>query len=367
MKILHLVSSGGLFGAEKVILNLAAQNNGIPTWVGALKNEHNPHLEVIEEAQKLGLKTVVFDSKGKADLKTVRNIRSFLAKESIDILHTHNYKSDILGFLATRFNKTKWVGTNHVWHSTDEKLRFYEKLDAFVLKSAKLIFTVSQEIKDDLIKKGFPAKKLHVISNGIPIQQFDQSSQRQNLRNSWKVSDSDILLGIIGRLAPEKGHEVLFKALQQLISRYPSVKCLVVGDGPLREDLENLTKKMSLSSHVIFTGIRKDIADIYHACDIMINASFIEGMPMTILEAMASHLPIIATKVGGVPQVIDDHKNGILLEAGQPDQLANAIEELVSNPGLRKLLAQKAYQDVCNQFSDKRMAKDYQRYYEILV
>src|SRR5262249_51050700 len=116
-----------------------------------------------------------------------------------------------------------------------------------------------------------------------------------------------------------------------------------------------------------FAGIRKDIASIYNASDIMINASFIEGLPMTILEAMASKLPVIATKVGGVPQVIKDQRNGLLLEPGQPDVLAEAILDLASDRSKRQRLAQQAYKDVCEHFSDQRMAMDYKKYYEELA
>ena len=367
MKVLHLVSSGGLFVAERVILNLAAQNNGVISWVGALNNQHNPHLELIQEAQSLGLKTVIFDSKGQVDFKTVSYIKKFLKENSIDILHTHNYKSDIMGFLSTRFTQVKWVATNHVWHSTDRKLRFYEATDAFVLKFAAMIFTVSQEIKEDLLRKGFKDNNIHVIHNGIAINQFKQKSTRKQLRDSWHVSDSELLLVIVSRLAPEKGHEILFTALSQIISQHPYIKCLAVGDGSLRKNLETSVKNLNLSNHVIFTGIRKDMPDVYSACDIIINSSSIEGLPMTILEAMASNLPVIATRVGGIPQVIKNEKNGILLEHGNADTLARAIISLAKDASKRQLLAQQAYRDVCENFSDLRMAENYKNFYRQLL
>lgn len=366
MKILHLVSSSGLFGAERVILNLASQNNGIVFWVGALNNQHNPHLEIIKEAQNLDLKTVIFDSRTQVDFKTVFSIKSFLKEKNIDILHTHNYKSDIMGFLATSFTQVKWVATNHVWHSTDKKLRFYEGLDAFVLKFAALIFTVSQDIKDDLLNRGFKNHNIHVIHNGIAINQFGDNSARKHLRSNWNIFENDVLLTIVGRLAPEKGHEILFKALSNL-TQYPFIKCLVVGEGLLKNDLESSIKRLNLSNQVIFAGIRTDMPAVYSACDILINSSFIEGLPMTILEAMASHLPMIVTKVGAVPQVIRNQVNGVVLEAGNEQILFEAIIELANDPAKRKRLAQEAYKDVCERFSDQRMAEDYKKYYQLLL
>ena len=367
IKILHLVSSGGLFGAERVILNIASQHRDADFWVGALNNQHNPHLEIIQEAQKLGLKTAVFDSRNQADFKTVSSIKKFLKENSIDIVHTHNYKSDIMGFLATRFTGVKWAATNHVWHSTDKKLRLYEAMDAFVLKFASAVFTVSQEIKDDLLKKGFKEDHLHVVHNGIAVDQFGGTAARKQLRDGWHVSGQDVLLIIAGRLAPEKGHDILFKSLKKATTVCPSVKCLVAGDGPLRAQLEELAREPGLSGRIIFTGIRKDMPDVYCACDMMINASSIEGLPMTILEAMASKLPVIATKVGAVPQVIKNGQNGILLEYGNVDALSQSIVDLANAPEIRQALARQAYTDVSEHFSDRRMAEEYMNFYQKLL
>ena len=367
MKVLHLISSGGMFGAERVILNLASQNNGVICWIGALRNQHNPHLEILEEAKRMGLKTFLFDSQGRVDFKTIFHTRRFLKENNIDILHSHNYKSDIIGFLATRFSKTQWVVTNHVWHGTDAKMRFYEGIDNTVLKFAKIVCAVSQEIKDDLIHKGFKKNNLYVVHNGISISQFNKNSKGQELRKSWNLSDNDTLINMTGRLAPEKGHEILFKALKEVTGQYPHVKCLVVGDGPLKKELEVIVNRLELTNHIIFTGIRKDTAAIYSACDIMVNSSLIEGLPMTILEAMASRLALIATRVGAVPQVIKNEKNGILLEPGNEKALAQAIIDLMNNPVKRHHLAEEAYKDVCEHFSDQRMANDYKKIYEDLL
>jgi glycosyltransferase involved in cell wall biosynthesis len=367
MKVLHLVSSGGLFGAEKVILNLAACRGGPDGWVGAIHNLRNPHMEIIHEARRLGLKSAVFESRSQADFKTVSSLKKFLKENKIDILHTHNYKSDILGFTATRMLRIKWVATNHVWHGTDEKLRIYEAMDSLVLKFADMIFTVSGEIKDELLQKGIAEGKVHVVHNGIDVDDFSNASERRTLRGRWRVSGQDVLAAIIGRLAPEKGHEVLFQAVKEAVGKYPGLKCLVVGDGPLKSKLEGQAAELGLTGHIIFTGIRKDMPDVYAACDILVNSSFIEGLPMTILEAMASKLSVIATSVGAVPQVIRDGQNGILLKPGDPAALCRAITDLARNADKRQELAARAYKDVCLNFSVQRMAEEYNRFYQGLL
>ncbi len=180
-RVLHLVSSGGLYGAEQVILNLARGGNTI-SYVGALHNHHSPNVEVIDEAKRTGLRTALFDSRGRIDLRTIFQIRRFLRDNSIDILHTHGYKSDIVGFCAALFGTTKWVATNHVWHPMTGKLRLYETVDAFVLRFAKRVVAVSREIREDLISTNVSPANICVIDNGIDLDRFTQSRPTATLK-----------------------------------------------------------------------------------------------------------------------------------------------------------------------------------------
>ncbi len=367
IRVLHLISSGGLFGAERVVLNLAAHNNGVQAIVGAINNKHNPHLEIIEEAKHLGLGTIVFDSGGRFDLKTIARVRQFMVDNRIDVLHTHNYKSDMIGFCAMQGTKIKWVTTIHGWIKTDQKLKFYENVDAFVLRFAKKIIGVSSEIVLDLKRKHFKENRLEVIDNGIPIGQFNNTRNEQ-LRLGLGLRPEDCAVVIVGRLAREKGHEIFLKAANLVIKRIQNVKFVIVGNGPLRKELEEQVANLGLSKYVIFTGVRQDMPAVYACCDIMVNASYKEGLPMTILEAMASRLPVIATRVGAVGDVIKDAENGALLKAGDVDGLALAIVGLVQDKEKRQALAEAAYRDVCSRFSDVRMAQKYKQVYvDILV
>ncbi len=365
IRILHLVSSGGLFGAERVILNLAARTKDAVCYVGALHNVHNSHLEVIDEAKNLGLPTAVFESHGQLDFGTVFKIKRFLRDADIDIIHTHNYKSDILGFWASRFAGKKWVGTNHLWHSTDGKLKFYETLDAFFLKFADKVTAVSQEIKDDLLRKGFKNEKVAVIDNGIHIEKFQNDRNAGQLKRAlFHLNEDSFVVAIVGRLAQEKGHDIFLKAAKTIVEKYPHVKFLIIGDGPLRGPLETMAVQLGLSRNVIFAGIRNDMPRVYAMCDLMVNASSIEGLPMAILEAMAARVPMIATRVGAIPKVIHDQKNGISLEPGDAGALARAMAELIEDAQKRERFAEAAYKDVCERFSDGRMAQRYREIYE---
>jgi glycosyltransferase involved in cell wall biosynthesis len=366
VRVLHLVSSGGLYGAEQVILNLA-QSERLITFVGALYNVHSPNLDVIEEAEKRDLNTVVFHSQGRIDVTTVFRIIRFLREHQIDILHTHGYKSDIVGFLAALFGRAKWVATNHVWHPLSTKLRLYESVDAFALRFAARVIAVSREIREDLISTNIRSACIRVIQNGIDVDHFTQFRSPKALKATLGIHDDDLVVTIVGRLSPEKGHRTFLEAAKEITSNRNHVKFLIVGDGPMREELRAEVARLNLEDHVIFTGFRRDMPVMYALSDMMVNASTIEGLPMTILEAMASNVPVIATPAGGTPDVIKDNVTGLLFEAQDVAALKTRIESLIDDPGRRRRLAAAAYEFVAMNHSLERMCDAYgQVYREIL-
>lgn len=363
LRLLHLVSSGGLYGAERVILNLAGYNGHL-SFVGALNNHHNPHLEIIKEAKKMGLETAIFESQGRFDMGTVFRVKNFLKMNNIDIIHTHNYKSDIVGSLAARLAGKRWVATNHNWLNTSRRLRLYEHLDAFVLKFADKVVAVSDDIKAGMVKRGFRPGQVNVIHNGIDTDLFADRVLKKDLRRELGINNDDIVVSIVGRLAKEKGIEIFLDAAKIVLNSKKDVRFLIVGDGPLNGDLKSRAQELDLGDRVIFTGNREDMPQIYSITDILVNSSYIEGLPMTILEAMAAKVPIIATKVGAVPKVILNEHNGILLEPGNAESLAKEICDLIERPDKRKSLAEAAYRDVREKWGVGVMAANYREVYK---
>jgi glycosyltransferase involved in cell wall biosynthesis len=365
-RILHLISSNGLFGAEKVLLNIAHFNqlNGTDVIVACVHNSHNPHIEVADEASKNDLKTKILRSNGRLALKTVRQLRNYIKVNNIDIIHTHNYKSDAIGFLASRFTKTRWIATNHVWHGNDVKLKVYELLDSLLLRFADKIVAVSDEIREDLLRKRIKADKIERIFNGIDVSGIMPTALGKDLKAEFGINNGDIVVTTVGRLSPEKGHAVLLEAAEKVIKKHNNVKFLIVGDGPLRESLQPNVRSRQLEKYIKFLGIREDVSEILSISDIYVNSSYIEGLPLTILEAMRSRLPVVATNSGGTPQVISEGKTGILVNSGNSEELKNAIEMLISDAKRRQKLGNEAYKDLCERFSIERMGESYSKVYD---
>jgi len=354
MNIAHLISSGGLFGAERVILNLAQnQNNDLDkAWVCAINNLSNPHLEIIDEAKNKKLPTFVVDSHSRFDLKTADLFADFLKENSIDIIHSHNYKANIIGLIAAKKSGISIVATNHLWTMADRKLRFYESIDAYLFRwFFKKIIAVSVEIKKDMLRKGVQVNKIIVIPNGIDTSfvPCDMKLARQH----FGISETAVVLGIIARLSVEKGHQYFFEALKYIVlnNEQKDIKVLIIGDGPLLSNLKLKVKNEKLEDKVIFVGYQKDVENVYAAIDILVQPSLREGVPMVLLEAMLRGKAIIATRVGDVPKLIEDGKTGFLIDPGNVKQLEITVKKLISDPSLREKIGKEASIFVKNNYS----------------
>jgi len=365
MKIMHLISSIGIFGAEKVLLDLAEEQKraGDEAWVVALKNLYNPHDEVVREAEKRGLLLFSVESRHRLDLGSVKTLAEIIQVNGIELIHTHNVKADILGVLAGAKTHTPVVATNHLWTQADAKLRFYEKIDAFVLRHfVKKIVAVSGSIRDDMIRARISAQKIIVILNGIRAR--EPKTAPETIRQRFGVAHDAILIGTIARLSPEKGHRFLFEAAKEILHEESRATFLILGDGPSRKELESLVVCWGLKEKVIFAGFQTGMDDIYGALDIVVQPSLREGTPLAILEAMNFGKAIIATRVGGVSDVLTDNETGILIPPASVEALSESILRLLKDYSLRTRLAERAREVARQEFSIEKMASGYRKIYE---
>jgi len=359
MKILHLRSSIGLYGAERVILSLCKScSSDVQPVICCLNNLHNPHLELLDEAEKDGIETIKLDYKGKIDLKAVKRLRKILISNKIDIVHSHEYKSDIISYLATLGLNIGRIVTAHSWHSTSSQLKIYEALDRWVIRKMDKVISVSNEINDKLISIGINKKKLKAIINGISIE----SETVKDLRSEFGLKDEPVL-GIIARLSEEKGHDYLLRSVRQIAQVYPKVKLLIVGDGPLRQELEQKADSLGVNDNVIFTGFRSDIDRIYSTVDIVVSSSLSEGTPINLMEAMVQKKAIVATDVGNVRSLIKNFDTGIITRTRDQISIANAIINLLGNKNQQQKLGNNAYNLIKKEFSAEVMAGKYETVY----
>lgn len=369
MHILHLISSSGLLGAERVVIELSkglqVMHNCHPV-IGAIKNIYNPHTEIVDEAIGNNINSVVFPCKSQFDIKLIFSIKEFIKNNRIDIVHCHGYKSNLYGLLASQ-KKIPSVTTNHNWLKSHWKLKVYCFLDNLWIRYFDRIVAVSEEIRDEMIRYKIPEKKIRIIDNGIDVNRFDKTIPDEKLKRELGLNGNCAVIGTIGSLKYEKGHEYLLKAAKEVLESHAAIKFLIVGGGPLRNSLEDEAKNLGIAGNVIFTGYRKDVAELLSVMDIFVLPSVKEGLPMVLLEAMAAKKPIIATRVGAVSKVIRDNETGILVEPGDVSALQRAIGNLLNDTMKTQGLALKGYGRVKKDFSSENMCREYLTLYKELL
>ena len=370
--IMHLRSSqqisSVLFGGESIVLDICRflnKDKFEPIIVALQDKRAKGELPLTQKSEEYELKTETINLAHPFDFRAVAKLRDLLKRYNIDILHCHEYKSDFIGWLAKKSNKDiKLVSTIHGYTSGNIKLKFYEYVDKLILRYFDKIITVSPTIKQVL--SGYSGK-VSVVPNAIDYEKYQIETDKSSIIKELGISQEARVIGTIGRLSPEKGYQYFLHAAKDIIKKFPKTVFLIVGDGPSRKELEELALKYNLKNKVIFTGFRRDTVSLLAVMDIFVLPSLTEGMPIAILEAMASGKPIVATRVGGVPTIIKDGRNGILVESKNKNALASATLTLLQDRGLREKLAEEAKSLVKENFSAERMAGSYEEIYLDLI
>lgn len=364
MKILQLISSEGKYGAETMLLCLVKSLAllGHENVIGVFRNSHCPHTEVAEAARLEGLKVEIIPCDGKIDRRAVDVIRHCLQIHSIDLVHTHGYKANFYGYLAARGKGVPAVATYHLdWPDRGLALRLYHLFDRLVVRRFGKIAAVSEAVARSLRRSGVPSAKIVTIDNGIDLSPFAQA--RPILQE--EISERpDALIGLVGRLTPQKGCEYFLRAAQRVLIDFPRTLFVLVGEGPDRRKLEELVRDLNIAERVIFAGHREDMPDVYASLDILVLPSINEGLPMTLIEAMAAARPVIATPVGAIPKLIIPEQTGLLVNPRDPVGLAAALGRLISNPDLRHRLGRDGQAWVMRRFSAEAMAQQYAEIYQ---
>ncbi len=363
MTVLFLISSEGYYGVENMLLSLAMQlaRLGTRCVVGVFRNSQSPHTEIADEAQRQGLPVEVIPCCGKWDRKAISEIRLLLKKHSVDVVHTHGYKPDLYALAAIGRRRTALVATSHNWPSALLSMRMYAVLDRLALRMFDKVVVVSDKVGHILRGSGVDADKLAFIPNGVDLQRFANAAPK--LRDELGLAHKPVV-GFVGRLVSEKGGPVLIQAAKTVLATRPETRFVLVGDGPARQEWQNLAETLGIADNVIFTGARSDMPEVYASMDLVVLPSEIEAMPMCLLEAMAAGKTVIATSVGAVPRIVIPSKTGLLIEPKAADALASSMLHLLREKELSLQLANNGKAHVTQHFSAEAMASTYLGLYE---
>jgi glycosyltransferase involved in cell wall biosynthesis len=365
LRVLQLISSGGYYGAENMLLNLIGndESTGSQNLLAVIYNHHHPNTELYDRAIERGIKAQLVRYQGRIDRQGFREIRRLVREH--DIIHTHGYKADLYGYGAARLEGKPIVATCHNWLAGGAMLAAYNFLDRIALKRFDAVSAVSQTIAERLVSLGVSRERLTVISNGIDVRAFEAASSASQPEAQAR---NEQVIGIVARLDLQKGFECLLNALAMLRDSFPEVRLVIAGEGPDRAKIEQMVSRRKLGGVVTIAGQQTDMPAVYAAIDIFVLPSLNEGLPMTLLEAMAASKPIVATRVGAVPSVITDGETGLLVEPADEPGLTKALAQLLANPELRRRLAEKARAHVEQHYTAAAMSRKYLAMYrEVLA
>ncbi len=366
MRILHLISSGGMYGAEAVILNLSRTLNeqGHASLIGIFSNSSNPNLQLHERALGEGIESHLIPCRGQLDRSVPAAIRSLAATTAADVIHAHGYKADVYAYLALRKTSTPLVSTCHNWLDDSRLVQTYGMIDRLVLKRYKAVIAVSEEVKQRLVGSGVSPNNIHLIRNGIDLRPYEAAVS--SLRHPGEAQGT-LWVGWVGRLSREKGPDIFLRAVETLHTEFTDVRFILVGEGPDRTALEQLIKNLGIGDAVQLQGRRTDMPAVYASFDMMVSSSRREGLPMAILEGMASGLPWVATSVGDVPTVVRDGQTGVLVPPENVEVLATSMASMMRSSEERSRMGAAARSLTESEFSAESMTGDYLRVYTSAV
>ncbi len=304
------------------------------------------------------------------DLSLLPQIQKVITSTQTNILQTHGYKPTILGYFSKRKLGLPWVAFIHGDTSENLKVRCYFYLEKLLARRADAVVTVSEAMRQDLLNKKVQPQKVYTVRNAIDPKAFPRGSTDEDtadLRKQHNFEAGCQLVGVVGRLSPEKGHAWFLDAFRLVLKKISKVKAVFLGTGPEETRLHTLCKASGLEDKVLFAGFQPDISSWYPLLDVVVMPSLSEGLPNVAMEVMLFSKPVLATNVGGVPEVVEDSVNGRLVPAGDRAAMAEALVHLLSNHSLMADYGHNGRKKILQEFSPDVRAEQMTQVYEDIL
>jgi glycosyltransferase involved in cell wall biosynthesis len=346
-QILWLAQAAGAAGYLPHITVLYRWRPGLPL--------QHPLVKAAEEA---GIPAQQVADRGTLSPAPLLRIVALLQRQRPALLHTYEYKTNLLGLIAARLmrSKARLVATVNGYTGADAKLNLYEAADLRVLRHYQALIAVSEAVRAYLLAYGLAADHVVTIPNACQAASVTPSQMRRTSQ-ALGLEPSQPVITLVGRLSPEKGAQYLLQAAPQVLAAQSAARFLIVGEGPQRAELEALTRRLGLAGAVRFLGYRDDVSVLLALSSVVVVPSLREAFGLILLEAMAQARPVVATRVGGIPEVVEDGLTGRLVPPADPVALAQAILGLLQNPEAAASMGRRGQTVVAELFSPALMTQ----------
>lgn len=368
--VFHLRCSNYAGGPETTLLG----------WLKFANREHfDPRIVFFEERYGLHLRSLEIFADHKVPVEIIpwgytRNLpgalRALVAKVGtapLSILHAHDVRSDFVSLIVGQITGAPVVVSNHAWHAVGFKRHLFEALRGYWLRFADVVVSVSADTRNETVRRGVPAERARTIYSGLDLSPYRNPMPRTEARARLGLASDDLVVGNVARMWPEKALHTLIEAAARLSPKYPGLRVVLTGDGLLEPALRAEVQRRGLEAHVRFLGFRKDLVEVMSAFDVFALPSLAEGTPMVIYSAMALGLPIAASAVNGVAEILEHERSALLIKPADTDELTTAIDRLLADPALRRGIGDAAKTRIEEHYSAEKAIKVFESLYETLI
>ncbi len=362
LRVMYVVGNSVIGGAENHVITLVTALRKMEFPVAVVCPRPGPFVDALEtlgvRAHLIEMVRPAPDDEYEVSLPAVGELAGLMQRWRPDVVHSHLYPAFVHSSLAGQLSGVPAI-------LTTAHTLIVRPGDAWLTRlTATRIISVSQAAKKLLVDGGVSPRVIHVITNGIEPRYFqDESASAAVVRQQLGIPEGSPVVGTIARLSVEKGHRELLHIAYAVLRRKPEATFLVVGTGPLADDLQSQAEQLGIKDRVIFTGARRDVTTLSHLMDVFLLPSREEALPLAILEAMAAARPIISSTVGGVPEVVVDGETGLLFGPDDRQGFTDAVVKLIEQPELARQYGERGRKRVASHFGVDRMVRETVRYY----
>lgn len=369
LNVLQFITPAGFYGAERWVLALAnnIDSSLVRCDLAVTRESEDQDLTLAEIYPVSGDQQVHYmDMRGRFDIRVIRQLCQIIRKRDIHVIHTHGYKSDILGLIAARRTGIRCVSTPHGFSGkVDFKLGAFIRVGTHMLRYFDQVVPLSEELVEDMDRFGVPKHRTRFIRNGVDLTEL-HSVKREPMRTSDASQHRLRTIGFIGQLIPRKGIPDLLDVFDGLYSANSSLQLQLLGDGRQRPELEAKACSLESGSAIQFLGFRSDRLALLSNFDLFVMTSSLEGIPRCLMEAMAMGVPVVAYDIPGVDQLVKHEHTGLLAPYGDKEALTECCQRLMDDTALANRLVENARALIDQYYSAARMAREYEALFQEL-
>lgn len=366
INLLYIIEGGKAGGAEQDLLTVieALDKTHYKVIVCLLK----PSAILEEELKSLGIHIFILHMRGKWDMVSILQLAWFMRWEKIHIVHTSLYTSNTFGRIAAILARVPVIMAWEQGQILGEVPLRHCKADKVLSQWSDCIVACCQAAKEAIMKKeGIPAEKIRVIYNCVNVAKFTAAVPAAAIRSEFGIGEDDIMIGNVATLANEiKGQEYLIRAMPRIVDVFPKARLLLVGEGPSKEYFLELIKSLHLQGRVIVAGFRKDVPALVNIFDLYVCSSLREALSIAVLEAMALKKPVIATRVGGLLELVVENQTGHFVPAQDAESIAQAAIALLGNRQKMRQMGEAGFERARTKFTSDLIVKEMEALYQEL-